>query len=180
MTEIPDRKKQRHRSPAYPSVDLRTAVEKATIIYREEKRNPAPIAVVTEHCGYDVSSSSGLRLVAALKQFGLLIEDGSNEDRQVRLSELALDILLAESEESPDRLQALKTAALSPVLHRKLWDHYQGELPSKASLRAFLIRQMEFNDAHVDRFIRQFQTTISYARVDEPDTMSVDADSDPE
>src|SRR5688500_13312680 len=119
MTDQSDRKRPRHRSPAYPSIDLRTAIERAATIYKAEKRHPAPVAVMVHHCGYDTTSSAGLRAIAALKQFGLLLEEGSNEERQLRLSELALDILIADSEESPQRLHAIKTAALSPPIHRK-------------------------------------------------------------
>ncbi|WP_254507838.1 hypothetical protein [Anatilimnocola floriformis] len=174
-----DRKKQRLRSPAYPSINLQEAIEKASVIYRHEKRHAVPVdVVVCEHFGYETAASSGgLRAVAALKQFGLLVEeDGGTESRQVRLSNLALDILIAENESSPERLKAIKTAALSPPLHRKIWEKYGGHLPSNASLSAFLIREMEFNDAHVDKFIRQLSQTVAYARVAEPDTIEDDDD----
>jgi hypothetical protein len=179
MSSTPDRKKQRHRSPAYPSVDLPTAIEKAAVIYQAEKRGRAPVSAVMEHCGYDQSSSGGMRLIAALKQYGLLVDEGNNEDRMVRISNAGLDILLDESEDSPQRVQAIRTAALAPTIHRKIWDHFDGTLPSKATLRVFLIRQMDFNDSHVDRFIRQFFNTINFARLDEPDIINeVDDDLD--
>src|SRR4051812_8915100 len=116
MADVNDHKTKRVRSPAYPSFDLRGAIKHAQTIYDSEKRNAAPVSVVAKHCGYDITSSAGLRLVAALKQFGLVTEQGGGEDRQVQLSERALDILLAENDDAPERLKAIKTAALSPKI----------------------------------------------------------------
>lgn len=180
MSGPSERKKTRQRSPAYPAIDLRTAIEKASAIYAAEKRHSAPVSVIAQHCGYDITSSAGSRSVAALKQFGLLSEEGSKEDRTARLTELALDILISESDESPARLSAIKTAALSPPIHRKIWDKYGGNLPSKQTLRAFLIRDMEFNDTQVDRFIRQLFITVNFARLDEPDTIYDEGQEDEE
>lgn len=163
------RKKTRVRSPAYPVVDLEAAISQAKEVYKHEKRALAPVAVVVKHCGLDIKNSSGVRLIAAFKQFGLAVEKGSKEDRQLRLSEAALDILLAPSDDATERIAAIKAAATAPKVHKIIWDHYGGELPSDASLRSFLIRSLEFNDAHVDRFIRQFRKTIEFANLAESD-----------
>ncbi|MDZ4820277.1 MAG: hypothetical protein SGJ20_15025 [Planctomycetota bacterium] len=166
-----DHKSKRVRSPAYPSFDLRVAIGHAQTIYRHEKRSAAPVSIVAGHCGYDSSSSSGLRLVAALKQFGLLHESGGGDDRKVRLTDRALDILHAESEESPERLKAIRAAALSPKIHKSIWDHYSGNLPPDATLQSFLLRQMEFNDSTVGKFIKELRSTVAFANLEESDTI---------
>lgn len=170
MPEQKERKKPRVRSPAYPAFDLEVAIGHAQAVYDKERRHAAPVAVVARHCGTELTSSLGLRLISGLKQFGLVVEEGRGEDRQVRLSERALDILLAESD-SPERVQAIRAAALGPKIHRLLWDHYEGNLPSNDSLRVHLIRKLEFNDKKVTRFIKEFRATLAFAKLDESDKM---------
>lgn len=173
-----EKPKTRVRSPAYPSIDLKTAISYAKMIYDAEKRAAAPVAVVAEDCGLDIKNSPGLRAIAALKQFGLGIEEGANEDRQLRLSDRALDILLAHSENSTERNQAIKAAALAPKIHSHLWQMHKGELPSDGALKTYLIRKMEFNDAHVDRFIKQFRDTVAFAKLVPDDTITTDDSGD--
>jgi hypothetical protein len=172
MGDPREHKAARVRSPAYPAFDLNTAIDRARTIYQHEKRAAVPVAVVTKHCGLDIKSSGALRLIAALKHFALVTEQGGGEGRKIQLSELALDILLAPSDNDPKRIAAIKRAALSPKIHKKLWDHYHGELPSDANIGSYLVRELEFNDAQVDRFIKEFRSTIAYAQLVPSDTMT--------
>jgi hypothetical protein len=171
MSEGRERKKPKHRSPAYPSLPLEAAIAKAEVIYRCEKRAAAPVAVVTQHCGLDIKNSNGLRLISALKQYGLVTEEGSLEDRQVKLSSRALDIILSESDDSPERIKAIEAAALSPPIHKKILEKYDGSLPSAANLKSYLLRELDFNDLHVDRFIKTFFATMGFAKVMQGDIM---------
>ena len=95
------------------------------------------------HCGTDIKSSKGLRLIAALKQFGLVVEEGGGDDRQVRLSEKALDVLMPESDDQ--KAKPLRWQRLAPPLHKKIWDFYKGTLPSDPTLRVYLLRTLNFN-----------------------------------
>ena len=171
-------KKARVRSPAYPSIDLETAVERVRTIYQHETRSAAPVSVVVSHCGVDIKSSSGLRLLSALKQFGLTEDEGSGDDRRMKLSELALDILLAPDVDDTTRALALKRAAINPKMHRALWDEYRGELPSDPNMRAYLIRKHDFNDASTGQFIREFRATIKFANLSASDIIKDDVGDD--
>lgn len=157
---------------------LKTALGHAETIYKHEKRSAAPVAVVAQHCGTDIKSSKALRLIAALKQYGLAIEEGSGEDREIRLSEIALDYLLAEND--AQKSEAVATAALLPPIHRKIWEHYKGNLPSNATLKSFLVRQLDFNDTYVDRFIKQFRATLGFAGLEGGDTIEEPDENDEE
>jgi len=169
MSDQVQHKKERVRSPSYPSIDLQTAIERVQTIYQHEKRSAAPVAVVAKHCGVDGKSSAGQRLIAALKQFGLVVDIGSGDDRKVKLSDRALDILLAADKNSAEYMSAIKTAALSPKIHQTLWEHYERELPSDATLRSHLIRNLDFNDAMVDGFIKEFRSTVGFAQLTQDD-----------
>ena len=156
-------KKARTRSPAYPYLDLRTALDKAAALWRAEGRHAVAVSLAMQHWGYKVESSTGYSCIAALKKFGLVDEEGTGESRQVRLSRLALAVLLDEDRASPERNAALQTAALSPRIHAELWEKYGADLPSDSSLRRFLILEKNFNEAAVDEFLEEYKTTVAFA-----------------
>src|SRR6478672_3684481 len=79
------------RSPSFPFVGLREALDRARAFYEAEQRNSARIETAASHWGYSPKSSGGKQTIAALRSFGLL--DG---DSLVRLSGRALRILLDE------------------------------------------------------------------------------------
>jgi len=177
MAEEKGGKTARVRSPAYPAFHLEAAIGYAEAIYDKERRHSAPVAVAARHCGTELTSSVGLRLISGLKQFGLVVEEGRGEDRQIRLSDRALDILLAESPDSPNRMEAVRQAALHPKIHKDLWQHYAGNLPSDESMRAYLIRKLEFNDKKVGRFIKEFRATLAFAELTQSDIVDKEEDN---
>jgi hypothetical protein len=172
-SDTTDRGKNRTRSPSYPSFGLEEAIRKAQLLYDAEDRHPIPIDAVAEHWSHALKSSSLLQGVSALKQFGLLTDEGSGEDRRVRLSDLALDILLHD-DGSEESAAAIKEAALKPKIHRELWEKYHGKLPSAdSSIRHYLLRDRKegvFNRDYVDAFISQFRSTIGFAGLHQSDT----------
>lgn len=159
------KKKPTHRSPAYPALTLQRAVEYAETIYKHDKRTAVPVAVVAGHFKTDIKSSKGLRLISALKQFGLVVEEGSGDDRSVRLSDRALDIVLSDSPKASERISAIREAALAPPIHKKVWEEYSGDLPSDPVIKRYLLRTLNFNDAYVDGFIKKFRTTLAFAQI---------------
>src|SRR3954447_4287750 len=130
------------RSPSFPFVNLREALARAKGLYGAERRNEAPLESVARHWGYSPNSSATNRTVAALVAFGLL----EMKDRKARLTDRAIHILVDEREPSPDRERLIQEAALLPNLHHKLWDRYQGDFPSDATLRHYLITAEGFSD----------------------------------
>ena len=163
MADESQQKTTRMRSPAYPSVNLEAAIDHAKVIYDKEKRSSAPVLVVATHWGTNIKSSKGLRLIAALKQFGLVNEEGEGEDRHVRLSNRALDLIVQTNRLDPAWRKAVAEAALAPRIHKALWEHFASSLPSDDNLRVYLIRQMEFHDYKVRRFIKEFRATLAFA-----------------
>jgi len=156
----------RVRSPGYPSIDLEEAVAKAQQVYQHERRNAVSPEILSEHWGYAEKSSGGRLTLAALKKFGLLEEVGGGNSRQLRLTKLAQTIILsAGPEHQTERLVALREAALSPKIHKELWEMWHAELPSDGAMRLYLIREREFNDSSVGDFIKQYKRTLAFARL---------------
>src|SRR5205807_366120 len=107
----------------------------------------------------------------ALKKFGLLLDQGSGPNRKARLSETALKILLDE-ESSPARADLIREAALTPNIHRELWQEFGGSLPSDATLRKHLLLDKSFTESAVEEFVPQFKGTIAFAQLTPDDKLS--------
>jgi len=78
------------------------------------------------------------------------------------VSALAKDLLLL-PKESPERTEALRKVALMPVIYEALWTRFGPELPSDSLIRAYLVRERNFNAHQVDGMIADFRATIEFA-----------------
>jgi len=165
-------KPKRRRSPAYPGINLEVALDLAQKLKEHQGEHPTHPHVVFEVWGYKGHTGPAAVALAALSYFGLVDDAGTGEDRRVKISQLALGILWDKREESSERDQAVKRAALSPKIHRKVWDHFQGHLPpTDAGLRWYLLNDEKFSEAGADEFIRQFRHTIAFAKLESSDSI---------
>ncbi len=174
--EQPKPKSVRQRSPAYPALDLETAIKRARSFYDYEKRNPANLIVAFGHWGFKTTSGGGMVCIAALKYFGLMSDSGSGAKRIVQLTELGARIVIDQRPVSPERDQAIKEAALRPKLHALLWRKYGTNLPSDANLRHELVFDHRFNENSVGDFIQEYKDTIRFAKLADSDTLSVESE----
>lgn len=168
--------RRKTRSPAYPFINLEAALSRAKEFYGQEYRNAASMKVAVKHWGYEEKSSGGLQTAAALVSFGLMKSDGSGPKRKLQLTPNAIRILLDERPESADRATLVKQAALAPKIHAELWKRWGASLPSDKSLRYTLTAEWQppFNENSVDAFIREYKDTISFAKLSESDTVTVE------
>jgi hypothetical protein len=160
-------KPKKDRSPPYPAIGLREAIDRARQFYTFARKNPARTTDAMKHWGFSEKSSGGRQVIASLLKFGLLEEEGRGEDRHIKLSRLALDILLDEQPESAERDELIQRAALRPKIHAHLWGKYGSEMPSEVVLRTYLIKDMEFTDTAVNDLIAEYKETIEFARIDQ-------------
>jgi hypothetical protein len=163
--------RKRTRSPAYPFINLETAITRARQFYDKEQRNGANINVASKHWGFLEGSSSGAQTVAALISFSLMQDEGVGEKRTVRLTQSALRILLDTRPESAEKAELIRQAALAPKIHRQLWENWGANFPSDAQLRHTLLFGWEtpFNENAVDSFIAEYKSTVAFARLAEAD-----------
>jgi len=164
-------RKKKERSPGYPGINLEEAIERARQLYQEERRNYAPVSAILEHWGYQPKSGAGLVALAALKKFGLLEDEGSSQNRRGRLTDAAFRILADSRPDSAERQDLIKQAALTPTIHRELWEQFNGDLPSDANLDYELRTRRHFTDSAARDFIREFRETVGYAGLDSSDSI---------
>jgi hypothetical protein len=158
VDEVEARKKVR--SPSFPFIGLREALDRARAFYEAEQRNAARPETAAAHWGYSAKSSGGKQTIAALRSFGLL-----EGDSLVKLSGRALRIVLDDRGPSEERERLLQQAALLPPIHARLWERYGAELPSPQTLKLSLILDEGFNENSVDDFLTEYRETLEFARL---------------
>lgn len=148
------------RSPQYPAIGMREAIEKIGKVYEQAKRAPVSERSAVSAMGYGALSGSARVVLSALRKYGLLDDQGSN----VRVSDLALRILV-HPEGSAERGAAIREAAFKPELIKELAPEYGPA--TDEMLRPLLIVEKKFSDAGADQFISAFRETLALvARLD--------------
>lgn len=163
----------RTRSPAYPSMSLKNALEKAQSLWHAANKHDTHIESAMAAIGYPKKTGPAIRALSALQQFGLVSDSGSGSERRVKLTELAQDLVLL-PENDARRQDSLVKAALSPTVYHTLWNRYGASLPDNDVIRAFLVRDKGFNEKAVPGLLADYRETIELA---EPNTKS-EADQD--
>lgn len=141
------------RSPQYPSIGLKEAIDKAESIWKEDYQNPIPRELASRHMGYTGLNGKSLGVLSALLKFGLL--EGRGDD--TRVSDLAVKII-AHQPGTGERIEAIRQAAVKPELFNELDGRFQNGKASDAAIRSYLITQ-KFIPAGADAAIRAYRET---------------------
>jgi hypothetical protein len=169
MTEQTDgERRKKGRSPSYPAIDLKAAIDRARQLWEREHQYPTAIPMIYKHWGYKPGAGWGNLVIAALRKFGLLDYEGSGDDRRGQITDLAVEIL-DHPDESVKR-RAIQKAALMPSIHQELWAEYRAKLPSDESIRWKLLRERNFTPSGADDFIPQYRATLAFAGLTGADT----------
>lgn len=107
---IPTQKRQR--SPSAPFIGLGFAVARARQVYDRAGRAPLSRAQAADIWGLAPKTSLGHRTIAALRNYGLIEDDGATE--QIRISDLVAAVFV--SQEDAVWQRAFAAAALNPEL----------------------------------------------------------------
>jgi hypothetical protein len=141
------------RSPEYPAVSLKEAIDRVKMVYDKDYQNRLPKRVVAEHMGYKSLSGTSLPMLAALAKYGLL--EGRGDD--TRVSDLAVKII-AHAPGTPERASALKQAAAMPELFAELDARFSDGKASDQAIRSYLLTN-KFIPSGADAAIRSYRDT---------------------
>lgn len=163
MDQTPSNVK-RTRSPAYPAIALPQAVELLGVIFRSFQSHAAPVEAIGEAVGMKAGGSSLNVRLAALKKYGLIEESEGPKGagKTYRISALGKDLVVL-PQASAEHAEALRKAALMPVIYESLWTRFGPELPADSLIRSYLVRDRNFNAHQVDSMIADFRSTVEYA-----------------
>lgn len=151
------------RSPSYPSISLKEAIEKVSAIYHQNYQSPVSRAVAAELMGYGGLNGKSLGVLAALAKYGLL--EGRGDD--TRVSDLALAII-AHEPGAPERGTAIREAAGKPDLFVELDARFSGGKASDAAMRSYLITQ-KFIPQAADAVVRSYRETKQLVSLESPE-----------
>lgn len=165
MTDEPAMKPKKERSPNFPFVSLRKAVERAEALHANHRKEAARLVAIAPSWGYGAKSSGLMQTVAALKQFGLVDDSGSGDDRKVQVSDLARRIIVDQRPGMRD--EAIKEAARKPRLIAEYIEKWVPDRPSDAHCISELELDRGFSAESARAFLRIFDDTISFAKLDE-------------
>lgn len=158
----------RKRSPKFPNIGLEDAIAKVRVLWEKDKGSATPAAVVAQHWGLSEKSSSFLRVLGSLRQFGLV--DTTSEGR-IKPSKIAQDILLLEASD-PRRMASIQRAAKSPKFFAELLAQYSQGLPSDPSIEHFLIQDHSFTPDGAKSLISALRKTLDFSKLLEYDKSS--------
>jgi len=153
-------KAPRHRSPNYPGVSLKTAVDKIGEWYKKDGLVASPRDAAMAHMGFEKFTGDAGRMLSALKSFGLVLE----AEGRLKLTPRAVDIV-ARQEGDAKRVKALQDSARAPAIYAKLLKTYASSLPSDPTLKSELIASEGFNPKAVDEFVRDFRATLKFGGI---------------
>lgn len=151
------------RSPAYPSINLETAIQRARQLYDKERQHPTPVTTIASYWNYKSLNGPAAQTIAALKKYGLLDDEDAGPSRKARLSALA-DIILVHPDEAR-RKAAIQEAALRPAIHQEMWEKYHQNLPSDRNLQWELTHDRGFTETGASEFIPVYKATIAFAHL---------------
>jgi hypothetical protein len=150
------------RSPGYPFISLEAALNKARDIQKAIGRHEANEDSVYKALGYKGRSGASVVVLAALKAFGLL--EGSG--RSVKLSTLAMRILLDNREDTTEKQAAIREAALKPVMHAYMEQKYGSDvssLPSDSVMEYHLVFDKAFTESGAKQFVAEYKATMAFS-----------------
>jgi hypothetical protein len=173
----PQPKRQKHRSPSYPALDLETALHRAEQLEKVAGRHPAPMTAALSAWGYSAKSSNGPTTLAALKKFGLADDSGQGKNRAIVLTRLAQELLFySRDRQSSDWIERVTTTALKPAIFATIWEKYGGKLPNDSVIEPWLVFELNFSESAAREVLRLFQKTIQFAKVESADLTATVSD----
>lgn len=156
------------RSPAYPNLNVQKALEKARALHEQEGDYAAPLSSATKAWGYSAKSSGARQTLATLRYYGLIDVTGDGDARKVKISDVARRILLDKREDQTEKEQLIRKVALTPTVHKTLYDHYGSGLASDGSVIHFLVFEEGYNQTAATEVLAEFKETARFAGLYEP------------
>jgi hypothetical protein len=171
-TPMPDGTIKRDRSPSYPSISLKAAVERLVAFEKYFGRHPAS----ADQAGKAWNLKTADQTIAALRYFGLLDYEGRSGARQITISEDGRNYLRAQQDSVKQEI--LKRAALRPKEIRKFWDIWGDDRPPND----ICLDDLTFRNAYSDRgarvFLKVYDATIAFAGLVDSDKIPSGAQDD--
>jgi hypothetical protein len=152
-------KMKRQRSPNYPTVGLREAIDRTKRFITANGKAGAMPAIATKLIGFASAHGQAYSTLSALKKFGLLEE----KDGRVVPTQRGMEVVSL-PDADPRRLKAIRDAAISPTIYAEVLEQYKDtNIPNDDTLAGELVAYKGFNPNGVKEFLKAFRETIEFA-----------------
>lgn len=156
------------RSPAYPGIDLESALDKVKELYNAEGKYAVPMSSAFKAWGFSEKSSGGRELRAALRYFGLIVIEGEGDSGKIKVSEDALRILLDDRQDQTEKQSIIRRLALNPPIHKKLLEKFPDGIKSDGTVEHFLVWEEHYNKPAAVELVAEFKATATFAGLFQP------------
>lgn len=160
------------RSPNYPALSLKQALDAADKLWKAEKRTPVGHEAAATGLGYKSLSGPARVSIGALRQYGLV---DKADKGHIRLSDLAVRALHGNAE---DKQAAIRQAAVNPALFKELAKEHSDA--SEAAISSYLITKKDFAEDGARKAAKAFRETLKLAKPDASGYTPVDEQEKPE
>ena len=143
----------RVRSPSYPNISLVAALDRIRKVHAAEGKNEMSRESLVQILGYSGISGPSGKLLSSLGKYGLITKSGVGE---VKVSELAMDIMFGEPEQ---KNAALIEAMNSPALFSEINQKWPNRPPTDETLHSYLARK-GFSVKVLKRVVSAYRDTI--------------------
>ena len=148
-------------STRFPFINLSKALERAKALYDADRAGKGlKMPVAFSALGYSSKSSGGFQTIAALRGYGLTDEEGANDDRMVRLSQLARRYFQTEIEDDQEMLRA--DFAMRPPLFKYLLEHWQFGTVADPVARTYLKTEIGLNEQSARSALSIYKDNLPY------------------
>jgi hypothetical protein len=139
------------------------ALSQVRALYKAEGKYETPASSATASWGYSIKSSGGRQTLATLKYYGLIDVSGDGDNRKVKVSSTALDILLDTREDETEKKKLIRKVALTPPVHKALLDTYPDGLASDGTVTHYLVKTLGYSPDAAREVLAEFKQTSAYA-----------------
>jgi hypothetical protein len=164
---------KRDRSPNFPCVSLKTAVERLVAFEKYFSRHPAPMNKAGLAWGLKENSDQAAQVLSAMRYFGLIDYQGNPPARQAVISDSGRTYLRAQQDTI--KQEVLRQAALQPRMIRKFWDLWGADRLPDPICKDDLVLHNGFSERGAPLFLKIYDDTIAFAGLAHPDKVPPDS-----
>lgn len=148
-------------SARFPFISLTKALDRAQSIFENDKNGKGlKVPVAFSAWGYSDKSSGGFQTIAALKGYGLLEDEGSNDDRAVKLTAKAREYF--QTEIDADKADLRSVFASRPALMAHLIEHWGGGTVDDPVARTYLKTAIGMNEQSARSALGIYKDNLSH------------------
>lgn len=162
---------QRDRSPSFPFIPLKTAIERLVAFEDHHKRSPVSPDRVGPAWGMKPNTSQAAQTLAALKAYGLLETQRGEGGRAIVVSDDGRTYLRAQQDSIKE--EVLRRAALRPKQIEAYWRDWKDDRPADAACLDALVLRGGFSPDGAEKFLSVYDATIAYAGLSDDDKIPV-------